>query len=75
MSYFLTNTLNGQLCLEVAAEMGIRMHTNVAFDTFGKPLVGCVALWVDEEKFLDLGDYWRRVANLRAILDLEEKNA
>lgn len=63
MENFLTNCTKNraQLMLEVAKELGIKMHTESAYDIDGNPLNGYVAIHLDEN-FGDMTEFWAKLA-------------
>jgi hypothetical protein len=64
--YFLTNCTKDRapLMLEVAAELGIKMHTETAYDVDGNMLERHVAIHFDESR-CDLTEFWAKVAERR----------
>jgi len=64
--YFLTNVTKDRapLMLEVAAELGIKMHTETAYDVDDNVLTEYVAIHLNEG-YTDMTKFWARVAERR----------
>ena len=62
LNYFLTNTTpdRAELMLEVAAELGIKMHTEPAYDIDYNLLNEHVAIHLDEG-LGDMAEFWARM--------------
>ncbi len=61
--YWITNCAEDRahLMLKVAAGLGIKMHTEPAYDVDGNLLKGLLAVHLDEG-LCDLSDFWIRLA-------------
>jgi hypothetical protein len=61
-NYFLTNCIEDRipLMLEIAAELGIKMHTELAYDIDHNLIEGYLAIHLDEG-YTDMTEFWVQV--------------